>query len=594
MIKDARSYSIRALFSENDNATFYVPKYQREYAWGAKQCEALFDDIFENESGYFIGSIICISQVGDALNPKLEVIDGQQRMMTMSILFSALYACLKDHREDFDDDMQFTLTNIKRSLVSRTSKNLKFVPQIQSNNLNDYKMLLESIGLMSHQVVAPYAGNRKIFKAFKIFKDQIQQLVDSEGLDKTFGFVDKLLNTYIVKIEVGSHSAAYTLFESLNNRGIPLTAIDLIKNKLLSKIDDGGDAVDASYDEWKNILQYLGEDYSVQERFFRQYYNAYKSKLNPIAKVPIATKSNLIDIYEKIIDHDSDSFLNNITKAAEVYAKILLNNEEGLSSGLKQQLKDLSRIQGVPSYLLVLYLMMNKDYLGIEGDTLVTIMRLLVNFFVRRSITDIPPTRDLTRMFMDCISDIEASIAPHSDFVHLIKQRLVSNSSPDDFFREKLQGPIYDNNRGATRFILCSLEESEMTIDSQKDLWRRGAKNKYALTIEHIFPQGKNIPNTWVEMIAQGDTSLAVEYRENYVHTLGNLTITGYNGTLGNLSFIDKRDRTDKSGKQVGYRNELNLNTDLCQETSWTIEKIEQRTEKLVDKVMELFSFEKD
>ena len=128
-----------------------------------------------------------------------------------------------------------------------------------------------------------------------------------------------------------------------------------------------------------------------------------------------------------------------------------------------------------------------------------------------------------------------------------------------------------------------------MTKETFVDLWQYD-KKQHLWSIEHIFPQGENIPQAWVSMIADGDISKANLYREDYAHTIGNLTISGFNSTLSNKSFEDKRDRVNNSGNYVGYKNGLKLNEDLKDETSWTIEKIKSRTEKLVTQTMKLFS----
>ena len=120
------------------------------------------------------------------------------------------------------------------------------------------------------------------------------------------------------------------------------------------------------------------------------------------------------------------------------------------------------------------------------------------------------------------------------------------------------------------------------------DLWRR--ENKlYAWTIEHIFPQGETIPDAWVQMMAAGDPQLAREMQQEHVHRLGNLTISAYNSALGNKSFADKRDRTDREGRPVGYRNGLSLNADLANADGWSVAQIEQRTATLVAQALDLF-----
>jgi hypothetical protein len=124
-----------------------------------------------------------------------------------------------------------------------------------------------------------------------------------------------------------------------------------------------------------------------------------------------------------------------------------------------------------------------------------------------------------------------------------------------------------------------------------KGLWELYPSGKYVWTIEHVFPQGKNIPEEWVSMIGNGDKTKAEDIQAELVHTLGNLTITGYNPELSSMSFIKKRDRMD-SGVYVGYRNGLNLNEDLVSADKWTRDQITARTEKLIDQALATFTFD--
>ena len=134
-----------------------------------------------------------------------------------------------------------------------------------------------------------------------------------------------------------------------------------------------------------------------------------------------------------------------------------------------------------------------------------------------------------------------------------------------------------------------------MTKETWTDLWEykqyeKSNSSVFIWTIEHIFPEGENIPNDWVEMIAGGNRELANEYLQKYVHKLGNLTITGYNSALGNYSFEQKRDRV-KDNKFIGYKNGLEINHELAQKEKWTINDIIERTERLVSEVTEMFKF---
>jgi len=594
MIKSVNNYPVSQLFDIEAGVVYAIPRYQREYTWGKSQWENLFDDVLENDPGYFLGSIICINQSTDALSvQKLELVDGQQRLTTLSLLFASVYHALKSHETDLDDEQRVELINLKRKLVLKKGDDqIRLIPQIQNNNNPDYRAVLAEIGVISECDVPAYAGNRKIFRAYRYFQDRIDEMANgrSNRLGTIMEFLDKVSHACLVKIEVASHADAYTLFESLNNRGMPLTAIDLIKNKLLARLESiEPGKVDHYFGHWNRLLGYLGDDYAIQERFFRQYYNAFKDQLKAVHQVPVATRSNLIQIYEKLINHDAKDCLQKISAAGRLYSLILSRNQDDALNGLEKPLKDLERIQGAPSYLLMLYLLVRKDELELTNANLTSIVELLVRFFVRRNLTDTPPTRDLTRLFMtviDKISGLRADAIPQS-----IEQQLVAVSATEEAFKRKLEGPIYEENSGVTRFILCALAEQAMTKESWVDLWRFENK-QFVWTIEHIFPQGENIPQSWITMIADGDEIKAKEIQQTHVHKLGNLTISGFNSALGNKSFEDKRDRVDRQGRAVGYKNGLKLNEDLAASAGWSVVQIDSRTDKLVQQVTQLFKLQ--
>jgi len=591
MIKSVNNYPVSQLFDIEANVVYVIPRYQREYTWGKNQWENLFDDLRENESGYFLGSIICINQSIDALSAQnLELVDGQQRLTTLSLLFAAVYKTLKNHQNDLDDDQRIELINLKRKLVLKKGDDqIRLIPQIQNNNNADYRAVLAEIGVISEYDAPAYAGNRKIYRAYRYFQDRIDEMANgtSNQLETIIEFLDKVNQTYLVKIEVASHADAYTLFESLNNRGMPLTAIDLIKNKLLARLESlEPGKIDYYFTHWNRLLQYLGDDYVIQERFFRQYYNAFKNELKAVHQVPVATRSNLIQIYEKLIDYDAKDFLQKISISGRLYSLMLSRNKDDTYRELEKSLKDLERIQGAPSYLLLLYLLAKKEELELTNAHLQSIIELLVRFFVRRNLTDTPPTRDLTRLFMTLIDKLGELRA--DAILQSMRQQLVAVSATDQVFESKLKGPIYEENSGVTRFILCALAEQSMTKESWVDLWRI-ENNQFVWTIEHIFPQGENIPQSWINMIADGNKEKAKEIQQTHVHKLGNLTISGFNSALGNKSFEDKRDRTDRHGHAVGYKNGLKLNEDLASAERWSVAQIDSRTEKLVQQVVQLF-----
>ena len=606
MIQSVNKYHIYEILSSDGNFYYTIPKYQREYTWSYREWEALYDDISENNDEYFIGSIICIP-LGDAINPYLEVIDGQQRLTTISLFLTAIYTRLKERKSELSEDDEDVLPSMRKSLKSKNSPNeMKLVPQVQNYNKDDFDFLMNTVGLRTATAPKhPYYAMRKIARCYNYFLNRIdKEMEDMEGSDAVdflLGKFNKVKQAMLVKIEVSSHSDAYVLFESLNNRGTPLTAIDLMKNLIMARAESNNLTIDDCFNRWQLLLGNLSDDYGIQERFFRQYYNAFKHRLNepfqstndrkkdPLGVV--ATRSNLLNIFESLINKDLPLFLEDILRCGQIYSWLILQDAE---TPYHKALEDLDHIQGAPSYLLLMYLMKNQFALAISEEQINNLIRLLAKYFVRRNITDYPNTRDLTRIFMDIISKIEEAHATGNDALNIIIDILSSpsNCASDEQFKRSLEGDVYKDNVGATRYILCKLAESTMTQETWTDLWRRTDKKVFVWTIEHIFPEGENIPQCWVDMIAGGDRDLAKKYLEEYTHKIGNLTITGYNSTLGNKSFEEKRDRKSKDGQRfIGYKNGLDINREIANKESWSIEDIKARTAALVGILMAVYKF---
>lgn len=614
MIKKVDQTTVSAIFSLNNNTIYRIPKYQREYTWGKSEWEALFNDILENEPGYFLGSYICVSKgtMGDA---ELEVIDGQQRFTTILVLLTVLYQKLNEKRENLDEDETNDLNNLRKEIANRKADSLssgkrktvyeqRLFLQKQNTNDDDFSYILSRDGVISKRIEEPSKfGLRRLSRACKQFAylidDEVKKRKEEKSrvreIDILFEIVEKVEKAIMVGIEVDSNKDAYILFESLNHRGVPLSAIDLIKNTLIANAKSEMDA-DNSYEIWKQVLNYVGwDDYSVQERFFRQYYNAFRDSINSRYKAKgkqkyffgnLATRTTLLDIYEKIIRTDYHMLLDDIVEKAEKYSIII--NSTDLSYAYSESLEDLARISGAPSYILLLYVLSNQESLQLTDRNINEIIRTLITFFVRRSVTDTPGTRKLNQFFIDVIGAIKNKRG--NAVVEAIHKEIKRVAADNRLFKEKLSGPVYDENPDATRFLLCNIEKTQRTKEINTDLWSRDESNKkYIWTIEHIFPEGERIPSSWAKMIADGDYQLAKEYQSRYVHTLGNLTITGYNSNLSNLPFEAKKNRKSREGKSIGYKNGLYLNKSVARERKWTVEKIERRTQEMVDFLLKMY-----
>lgn len=612
MINSVEDPTVANILSTDMLKIYDIPRYQREYTWNQRDWANLYDDITQNDAGYFLGSFIVVN---GTVNSKMdtihyEVIDGQQRLTTLSLLLAALYTRIMEHKDSIDDDMMLDdIRPLRNRLILKSDKSMtRVIPQVQNHNLEDYRWILkEHIGLDVVMQKPKFLGLRKMSKAFNYFYDRLGEDVGGrDGIECVCCLLDicrLVCSAVVVQITVDSHADAYTLFASLNNRGVPLSAVDLIKNMLLGKVagvDDG--QLDYFFERWQEVLHNLGDDYKTQERFFRQNYDAFRREVNkpfigesgsqlPLGSV--ATRSNLLKIYEKRMEADDGALkvLDELTENSALYSKIIGLDREGPDSELSNQLLELSRAQGVASYLMLLFLFKKQNQLELKDETLALLVKLLVCFFVRRNLTDTPPTRDLERLFISICESLESEGLKGIAAAEYIKKRLVDVSASDASFKERLEGPIYDVNPDMTRYILTVIASPSVTKE-MKPLWERYASGNYVWTIEHIFPQGKNIPDEWVKMVADGDMSKAIEVQEKQVHTLGNLTITGYNSKLSNMPFVTKRDRKDVYGANVGYRNGLNLNDELVNTDTWTSEQIQERTDKLVGLTLKAFDFD--
>ncbi len=507
----------------------------------------------------------------------------------MIALYNIIYSA-----KSLSKNQENKLCNLSQQLVL-DEKQPRIELQKQGNNSEDFYAILVENKLIDNIYKNFKLNKRKrLFKVYGYFKKRILELFKDKNnnVDELFNILEKVNEANVVKISVSNYSDAYKLFEAINNRGKPLTAIDIIKNSFLSCIsEDKEKDLNKYFEMWKSVIDNIGDDYKNQERFFRHNYNSFylSDKSNKSA-----TKSNLIDIYEGLIKESPEKFICEIVENSKIYSKFLTFIENNKQSELDKSLFSLQKIGGTPSNQFLLYIIKNKEKLEIIENNIVEIIKFLIAFFVRRSITDVPPTRDLDRIFIGLIKDIRNKNLKANDVFDILRNTLIEkqtkgNQNINELFSNLLSGSIYLDNADATRFILCSLAENTMTDENWQNLWEKDSKNKYVWTIEHVFPEGENIPDDWVKMISDGDKEKAKELQEKYVHCLGNLTLIRFNSNLSDKPFKDKRDAEDKSGKYIGYKNGLGLNEDLKDEETWTVEKIEARTDKLVKQILELF-----
>ena len=440
-------------------------------------------------------------------------------------------------------------------------------------------------------------------KAFAYFQGRLPDDIDALLL-----LAEKINQLQLVHISVDSHANAFRLFETLNNRGVPLTAVDIIKNKMLAEMEHQHKvSIDDAYELWQEMLEDIE---GVEDRFLRQFYNAFKHRkdIGQPSFAGKATASTLIAIYEKIINKNAQHIFDELIAKAQIYGQLIQPDE---STELGVALLDLNRISAVPCNTLLMYLMdLDTEHFATE-DTLLNIVRFLQKYFVRRNVTDTPSTRDLDQLQIDVIDACERRIADkHSiDAAFLASAYCRGRGEPADLseFSEHLADNLFYYNKQMARYLLVKLDERAHSREYKPDFWARNNKDQYIWTVEHVFPQGENIPVHWVEMMTDGNIEECKEIQEEWVHCLGNLTLSGYNSRLSNQSFERKQSKTEITAAghkiDIGYRNGLYLNnltfevddshlTSLSEIREWKQQDIEARNDTMVELLCDLYQFD--
>ncbi len=576
MIKKAESYQVDDILKK----IYTIPPYQREYAWGKEQWENLYTDILENTNGYFLGSLICINKNDSEV---FEVIDGQQRLTTISILKNAMLSILDERWIDRKDFKQISIfQKLKESIYDEEKDLLRLKLSIQNSNNEDYEYLCSQLNYNAFEKIAPqYFGNRRVSKAYNYFSYRLNECDDNNNfkysIEEIFEFVKKLSSSLLVRIDVEDVSSAFILFESINNRGIPLTPIDLIKNLTIGNLEKYKKIKpETTNEKWQNIVKNI-EDYNDQIRFLRHFYHAFqtndKIKLDKYSK---ATKSNIIKIYEEHIRNENmiEFIFNELIAKSAIYTKLINpdaieNNDNDFK--YKIILNDLLYLGIAPAYSLLLFLFSEYKHIDLRE-----ILNIIEKWFIRRHITDFPATRDLDQIFLNLIKDIHKE--KPDDITKFIEIFLISDKyfSEDDKLKEFLNGKVYENY-SITRYILIKLENSKRNLREEKiNFWDLNQKNQYVWTVEHILPQNPDKKSDWFSYFNKD------EMEEN-VHKIGNLTLTAYNQSLSNSSFDKKC--TNENGLQTGR---IKLNKYIENKNTWTKENISERSEILIKEIIAL------
>lgn len=582
MIKEASQRTLRSLLgqdSSGNKSLYYIPPYQREYSWGKEHWDNLFNDLNDNDNGYFLGSIICILKNSQKSYQVVDVIDGQQRLTTLNILLLAIFSKISTLRDSSDealryisDDDEYNSSWLELKRFIKEKEDVRFTPSIQKNNLDDYNYLVQLVFTKAPNAPA-YWKSRKIAKAYDYFLEKLDEMLESlpedrSKINRLFKYFEKIASSFIVRIDTEDANSAFILFESINNRGTPLTPIDLIKNSLIGKHQQDPERTN---EEWQRLINNI-EDYEPQVRFLRHYYHAFSN--NSLVKLDgyaSATKSNLIKIYSKLIERDASTILSDLIKKSEIYKFFSYPDELSINDKFydyKAKLIDLDRLGVAPAYSLLLYLF--ETYPEEEFSEL---LNYIEQWFIVRHLTNTPATNKLDQIFQEIILTQQQGYnfnVIHTKLVNYLPKREV-------IYNALIDNDLYSNSPNLVRSLLICLEKQTRNRESMVDFWEiktKGRKKSPVWSVEHIYPQQPK-DSDWQENCSEN------------THKLGNLTLSAYNSKLSNDSF-EKKSKANEDGKDVGLKSgNININEYLLTLDSWRNENIHIRSSLLAESFLE-------
>ncbi|MGN8450432.1 GmrSD restriction endonuclease domain-containing protein [Helicobacter pylori] len=533
---------------------FVIPIYQRLYSWEKEQCEQLWDDIIkiggnDKMNGHFIGSILYV-RVNDTHSSPLLIIDGQQRLTTITLLFIAL----RDHLNDEDEFLEkFSRKKIQnRYLINSDEKGDKKFKLILSEPDRD-----TLLSLIDKDKRKPSEPSLKIMENFKLFEEWIRKNTDK--LETILKGLDKLMVVEI-SLEKGKDNPQL-IFESMNSTGKDLTQTDLLRNYILMGLEPEKQKI-----FYKKYWRAMEEDFKQNETLFNQFVRHYLTI--KIGKIP-----NEKRVYEAFKDYRQkegigiEDLLKDLKKYCGYFCQIAFKKEA--DKGLNKALSFLVDLEMDVIYPLLLELYSDYSDGVLSKQDFIPIIALIESYICRRAVCGLG-TNSLNKVFPFVTKKINKDQYLESIKVHFgyltEKQRFPNN---DEFKEHFITIDFYHFKKN--KYFFKRLEN-----DTNEPV------NTQECTIEHIMPQ--TLTPKWQRDLGENFQAI----HEKYLHTIGNLTLTGYNAEYSNNSFREKRDM-EKGFKQ----SSLKLNQSLKDLESFGEKEIEKRANDLADWALKIWTYPK-
>ena len=529
-----------------------IPLFQRPYTWKEENWRTLWNDVMVqydlgDSSTHFMGAIVSVPARSVPVGvSKYLIIDGQQRLTTVSLLLCAM-------RDSLDANSAARIQEVYLTNRFREPEDLlKFVPTQSDRSVYSEIVIDRKV---------PDDGSLMV-EAYRYFKTQLVTGKDGNGDDVS---PDKVLTTLehslqVVMINLGESDDPYLIFESLNFKGEPLTQADLVRNYVLMRfrhsIAPGGEQERVYTKYWRPLETKLGD--SLTE-FLRHYAMKDGDNIRQ-GGIYAATKARLKDKGTTAAVEDE---IQTMLMFGEIYERILHPSNE-TSPVIRARLENIKDLDVTTSYPLLLRLFDGHKTGKISEDQLEKCLELIESFVVRRAVCGVP-TNALNKLFLQW----SKNFADTEHFDWLMKSMSSGGGGrrfpTDTEFTEAFKNqPQY--GRGATRFILCRFEES---------FEHKEPVDLSTLTIEHVLPQ--TLTEEWKTMLGGEPEKLHAKWLD----TFGNLTLTGYNPELGNIPFTEKQTKLANT--------HIEMNRWILEQKAWGTDEISKRADLLVEKARSLW-----
>lgn len=567
---EALSRSISKIFNDGGDIQYILPHFQREYAWDKENWDTLLDDIWDvyeiynpdDEPEHFMGALVVINDgIRNGNIPSLKLVDGQQRLITISMLLCALGKLVKDTHPELHK-------RIRKRLLNVDEKDLlyyKLLPTAKRDDRDTYMYIL------MHETTPEYSESR-IAKAFDYFLRNIRAKITRADPERLSLVILNCL--HVVLIVLNQRERPYEIFESLNAKGKPLTAPDLVRNYIAMRLPEQDQ--EAVFDKhWLAIEGLLNENRTrlgIGEltAFLRHYLSLKSASLCARDRV----YPRFRDRMEKEF-HAPKDFIGEVHTLHRyaIYYDRLLRPENEPHKPVSERLARLNTLETSTAYpfLMQVYADWERDIIGAEDFC--EILDILENYTMRRYLANLP-SNYTNKLFPALYREIDTGY-----YTDTLRRALITKNYPsDNFIREALRGRrLYETKtqpRLAFVFDCINRHLSKNTggytvLDD-------------SATIEHIFPQ--NPSDAWEADLTEAEID---EILRDYVHTLGNLTIVTreWNSALSNSPYVSKK------GKLAGHA--LLMNSTYFNRadapTRWDKNAILMRTDVLTDIVLQIW-----